>query len=201
MVIRFGYNPGTDAPAPAVDGDYYVCVGRHVSYKGIDVLVRAWRDLDCALVLVGSGQLLESHKKLAEELGIHNRIEFVENPDDEGVRQYIADSRALILPSVAANEAFGLVQIEAMALGKPIINTSLDSGVPWVARDGIEAITVSPGSVQELREAVGRLEHDSNLRVELARAALLRWQEEFNIDKFKQRTAALYQDVIERTRT
>jgi len=200
-VIPFGYDPGNDAPVPAVDGDYYVCVGRHVSYKGIDTLIRAWRDLDCKLVLVGSGQLLDSHEKLAEKLGVRENIEFVKNADDRRVRQYIAASRALILPSVAANEAFGLVQVEAMALGKPIINTNLDSGVPWVARDGLEAITVSPGSEQELHEAVQRLEHDSDLRVELARGALLRWQKEFNMDKFKQRTAALYQDVMDKTRT
>jgi glycosyltransferase involved in cell wall biosynthesis len=112
------------------------------------------------------------------------------------VSEYLAAARALILPSVAPNEAFGLVQIEAMALGKPIINTDLKSGVPWVARDGLEAITVKPSDAAALRQAVVRLDTDEALRLNLAKAARQRWNELFREDVFQQNTEKLYLRLI-----
>jgi rhamnosyl/mannosyltransferase len=195
-VIPFGYNPSHDIKPPTEEGNYYICVGRHISYKGIETLIRAWPELDCKLVLIGNGQLLNRHKALSDRLDNGDKIEFVEFADDASVTWHIAGCRALILPSVAPNEAFGLVQIEAMSLGKPIINTRLGSGVPWVARDGMEAITVTPGNAREIHAAVNRMEGDEGLRQRLGEGARLRWQQEFGFDQFTRRTIDLYCHVL-----
>ena len=74
----------------------------------------------------------------------------------------IAD--VFVMPSVTNAETFGLVQLEAMAAGRPIVNTSLDTSVPRVARHGMEAITVSPGDSEQLGEAIDSLIADPERR-------------------------------------
>ncbi len=195
-VIPFGYRPPDSHPSlPVEDRGYYLCVGRHVSYKGIGVLIRAWSHCTPKLKIIGIGPLLDEHRALTEDLKIDDKLEFIEKVDDGGLSQLISGCRALILPSVTPNEAFGLVQIEAMAHGKPVINTNLPSGVPWVARHEREGLTVEPGDSKELADAINRLEQDPRLRESLAQGALERWKTVFDTEVFKRNTAALYADA------
>ncbi len=69
-----------------------------------------------------------------------------------------------MLPSVSKAEAFAVVQLEAMAFGKPVINTALESGVPYVSIDGVTGKTVTPGSIRELTAAMEELARNKPLR-------------------------------------
>ena len=179
------------------DSDYYLTIARHVPYKGLNVLIRAMpmTDNSFRLKIVGSGPLLEQHKKLAVELNLDSRIDFVSNASDKEVSDMIKTCRALILPSILPSEAFGLVQIEAMIHARPIINTNLASGVPWVARDSIEAITVKPNDAEELAAAIVRLSDDALLN-SLGRAAQKRAQNVFNYTEFCEHTKNLYNEIL-----
>jgi glycosyltransferase involved in cell wall biosynthesis len=142
--------------------------------------------------IVGSGPLLEQHRQLVKRLDLTNNIEFITGATRAEINQLAANCIALVLPSIYPSEAFAIVQIEAMAAGKPIINTNLKSGVPWVARHMREAITVPPGDTVELSEALVRLESDSDLRLRLSKNAYVRWQNVFSDKMFLDATDSLY---------
>lgn len=193
-------------PAPSSPSrcHYFVAVGRHVPYKGFDVLINAFAmamtetgDSDTELVIVGGGPLLSDHQELADSLGISARIQFETDANDQQVANLIRDSRCLVLPSTMPSEAFALVQVEAMIHGRPIINTSLASGVPWVARHEVEALTVTPGDVLELASAMLKITQQDSLVDALGQRAKLRADTTFNYQNFCRATEDLYRAVIQ----
>lgn len=180
-------------------GESFLLVGRHVSYKGIDVAIKAVSQLQphVTLRIVGAGPLLERHRQLAKSLQAEDRITFVTQASDDDVLQEIRRCRGLIVPSVMENEAFALVQLEAMRLAKPVINTRLPSSVPWVARHNKEAITVEPGSVEQLTHAMDYLMSRPDLARKLGENGLARFKAEFSEEKFIQELTDLYMEVAD----
>jgi rhamnosyl/mannosyltransferase len=100
------------------------------------------------------------------------------------------------MPSISRSEAFGIAQLEAMACGKPIVNTRLESGVPFVSIDGETGFTVAPADANELAGAINRLLDDPDLRGRFGAAAARRAREHFRIDAMVDRTLELYREVI-----
>jgi glycosyltransferase involved in cell wall biosynthesis len=207
VVIPFGMpvknQPSADA-RPSLS-PYLLFIGRHVPYKGIDFLLTSYAKAfskpsatDPILKIVGSGPLLIKHKKLATSLKIVDKVEFLVGVNDTDLEMLISHAKCLVLPSVLKSEAFGLVQIEAMAKGRPIINTSLESGVPWVARHELEAITVEPDNVDQLSSALIKISSDNTLTDQLGANALKRFEEVFQYSSFCNNTDALYRSLIER---
>ena len=102
------------------------------------------------------------------------------------------------MPSVTRAEAFGYVQLEAMACGKPVISTRLPSGVAWVNRDEETGLVVPPGDATALAEALARLVADPRLRQRLGTAGRARVLSDFSMDRMGQATAALYRELAGR---
>lgn len=139
-------------------------VGRLVYYKGVEVLVNAMKDVtDTELFICGSGPLSDDLKAKTKELGLDSKIHFLDYLNDQELKAAYNDCDFFVLPSIQRSEAFAIVQIEAMAYGKPVINTRLDSGVPYVSLDGETGITVTPNSSAELAAAINTLAHDSEI--------------------------------------
>ena len=151
--------------------------------------------IDANLLVIGDGPLKPHLQQQARELGVANRIFFLGEMQNREVTPYYQACDVFILPSIARSEAFGIVQLEAMACGKPVVNTRLASGVPFVSIDGETGITVPPGSPEAIAAAVNRLLDDPALRTAYGRAAMNRVQTEFSLDTMVRRTLEIYDEV------
>ncbi|MET3838229.1 glycosyltransferase [Bradyrhizobium sp. OAE829] len=177
-------------------GRLVLACGRLVPYKGFDVLIRAAVGQTFEVWIVGEGRERARLEQLIQSLGVADRVRLLGSvPDGELVKlMYIAD--VFVMPSVTSAETFGLVQLEAMAAGRPVINTSLDTAVPHIARDGIEAITVPPGDHDKLAEAIDVLIRDPERRQRMGLAARRRAMTKYSTTQFKQAIEAIYLDAV-----
>lgn len=171
-------------------------VGRLVYYKGFQHLVRAMTGVDGRLVLVGEGPQRRELEKLVAGLGIGHRVVFAGSLSPERLLALYHAASVFVLPSVARSEAFGIVQIEAMAAGRPVINTALDSGVPFVSRHRETGFTVPPADPACLAAAINQLLDDDALRSAYGQAACLRAQREFHLDLMVRRTLQVYSRAL-----
>lgn len=171
-----------------------LAIGRLVPYKGFDILIRAMKRVHARLALIGSGPQADSLLKLARSEGVRNKIAMLGWIDD--LQSWLHQASILVMPSVTRAEAFGLVQLEAMAAGLPVINTDLDSGVPEISLNGITGLTVPPGDVNALSEAISLLLERKDLRVRFSAAAVDRVNASFSAETMADRTMALYQSVL-----
>ena len=171
-----------------------IAVGRLVYYKGFEYLLQAMQNVDATLLLVGSGP---AHKELAsaiEKLGIAHKAHLL-GPVDDLVPYYKA-AMMLVLPSVSRAESFGMVQLEAMAAGIPVINTQIDSGVPEVSLDGVTGITVPPKDPVALAKAIRTLLDCPETRAAYGRAGLERARAEYSVEQMADRTFEVYESVL-----
>lgn len=139
------------------------------AFKGVPVLLRAFADARlrerAQLVLVGDGELRPSFERLAAGLGLGNSTLFLGRTEEADMIQVYRSASATVLPSTTGEEAFGIVLIEAMACGSPVVASDLP-GVRMVVGTGDDArgLLVRPGDVGGLTSALGRLIDDGALR-------------------------------------
>jgi glycosyltransferase involved in cell wall biosynthesis len=172
-----------------------ISVGRLVYYKGLEYLIRAMADVRGKLVIVGSGPLRGKLERLAAQLGVADRVNFAGVVNNASLTAYFHAAALFVLASVARSEAFGIVQIEAMAAGLPVVNTSLDTGVPLVSVHEETGLTVPIADPRALAAAINRLLDDPNLRQTLGQAGAQRARQEFNHKKMVERTLNLYRNL------
>lgn len=175
----------------------WLCVGRLIYYKGLQVALEALRAVPGRLLVIGTGPLEAPLRARAADLGVADRVVWVGHAsDDELVGAYHA-AAGLWFPSVARSEGFGLVQVEAMASGCPVVNTAIPgSGVPWVCRDGREGLTVPVGDPVALAAAANRLLAEPGLRERLAAAGRERAAAEFDARVMARRSLDVYRSVL-----
>ncbi len=157
--------------------------GRLVYYKGVEVLLEAFSHVTgCELFLAGQGDLEQTLRSRTKAAGMDARVHFLGRLSDADLKSAFADCDFFVLPSVQNSEAFGIVQLEAMVYGKPVINTKLPTGVPHVSLDGETGITVPVGDGKALAEAMQTLADDDRLRQRYGAAAQQRVLETFELE-------------------
>jgi rhamnosyl/mannosyltransferase len=171
-----------------------LAVGRLVGYKGFIYLLEAMLRVDATLLLVGTGPLDAALKAAAQDYGVSRKVKFLGRVDD--LQKYHRASSVFVLPSNSRAEAFGLVQLEAMAAGLPVINTDLNSGVPEVSLDGVTGITVPPEDSDSLAQAINRLLANAGMRKRMGEAGMVRARREFAPGLMIERTMQLYEEVL-----
>jgi rhamnosyl/mannosyltransferase len=171
-------------------------IGRLVSYKGFEFLIRALQYVDATAIIVGEGPLEGDLRALAETLGVAERVRFAGRQPRDRLKMLLHAARMIAMPSISAAEAFGLVQIEAMAAGRPVINTWLPTAVPHIARDGQEGLTVPPGAVEDLSVAIARLLDEPGLAQRLGDGGAMRAREMFQLARFQADSHRVYREVV-----
>ncbi len=168
--------------------------GRLVYYKGLEYLIRAMNSVDASLLIVGDGPLRDKlETEAAANPVLRRRVNFLGHVED--VTPYYHACDVFALPSIARSEGFGIVQLEAMACAKPVVNTRLQSGVPFVSLDGVTGITVAPQNSAEMAGALNRLLNEDELRRTYGNAALQRVRTEFTVGAMVKRTFGVYKQV------
>ena len=191
--------PGPDAVAlatPALDGTPVIlAVGRLVPYKGFDVLIAAARFLPgtCRVVIVGGGERRAELEALIQQHQVADRVVLAGRLGDDALRALFQSAAIYCLPSVSRAEAFGVVLLEAMANGLPIVASDIaGSGVPWVNQHEVTGLNVPTGDAQALAAALTQLLADPARRERMGRESRRRFEAEFTAARASRRMLDLY---------
>jgi glycosyltransferase involved in cell wall biosynthesis len=181
------------ATLPALPDRYALYVGRLARYKGLEYLLKAAALTPTVqYVIAGVGPLGPLVRSALESLPTKNLL-FVERFLTEGEKELlISRSDFVVFPSDSPNEAFGLVQLEAMRAGKALVNTDLGTGVNYVAPHGECALTVAPQDPAQLAGAIQSLWNDGEQRSTLGLNGRSRYLTLFTPETFASSWRALF---------
>jgi glycosyltransferase involved in cell wall biosynthesis len=135
-----------------------VFAGRIAGPKGPGVLIQAAREVDAEFVLCGEGRQLELIQGLARRLGVHERVRFTGWLDPESLARELGEASVVAMPS-RWPEPFGLVGIEALSCGRPVVASATGGILDWL-QDGVNGLSVRPGDPHDLARALEQLLSD-----------------------------------------
>jgi len=184
---RFGISP---------EEKIVLFVGRLAYYKGIEYLIKAMQDVEAKLLIVGEGKLREKLERLARFLNVDNKILFLGKLSDKMIKYCYQICDVFVLPSTESSEAFGIVQLEAMAYAKPVVNTNLPTGVTYVSIDGETGLTVPPKDSKALADAINKILTDERLASIFSQNARRRVKEKFSRKKMIESIYSIYQEAL-----
>jgi rhamnosyl/mannosyltransferase len=170
-------------------------LGRLVPYKGFEYLVRSAAALAAngQVLIAGTGPLRRGLESLIEALGVQDKVRLLGAITGREVALYMRACDVFCLPSVQKSEAFGIVQVEAMRAGRPVVSTRLHgSGIDWVNQDGVTGLTVAPRSADALAQALNRLLADEALARTLGANGRRRYEELLTAQKMAKQVRAMY---------
>lgn len=174
-------------------------LGRLIGYKGYTYLVDAARFLDDRyLILIGgTGPLQETLQRQIESSGLTEKVKMLGYISDKDLPAYYGACDLFCLSSIQKTEAFGIVQIEAMSCGKPVVATRIPhSGVAWVNAEQESGINVPPENAKELAEAIHSILKDEKVYAGFSHRAKIRYESWFTQDKMIQKCLDLYQELM-----
>ena len=161
-------------------------LGRLVAYKGYRYLVDSakYLDDDYIVLIGGTGPLKEELQREIEHLGLAGKVILLGRVSDEELPAYYGACKLFCLSSVQKTEAFGIVQIEAMSCGRPVVATNIPgSGVSWVNAHGVSGLNVTPGNARELAEAIKRITVNEDVYREYSIRAEKRYRDVFTKER------------------
>jgi len=187
------FRPADDWPN---DGGYILFVGRLVPQKGVTFLLQALsvvlqRCPDTRLIVAGDGELDLFLKRIARHLGIPHRVTFVDWKTGPDLVELYQQAKLVVVPS--CYEPFGIVALEAMACGRPVI-ASRTGGLVEIVDDGVNGFLVEVGNYLQLAQRMAMLIQDDERRRTMGEAARRR-AAEFSWRKAGERTLELYDTV------
>ena len=160
-IIPFGIDTQKFIPTQKENKSVFLFVGRlsrtHY-FKGVELLLRSFKSVveknaTAQLLIVGDGDERKNYERLCEKLCLTTQVRFLGAVSDEELPRVYARATTFVLPSTDTSETFGLVLLEAMACGVPVIASRLP-GVDSVVLDGVSGRLIGPGNENELTQAM-----------------------------------------------
>lgn len=208
VVIPLGLNPLRLPPPDAASRDTaerlwgptglrVLTIGRLTYYKGQEVLIRAAAALpDVRVLIVGQGEHRQRLGDLITRLGLADRVSLTGFATEGEMAALLASSDLFCMPSLERTEAFGLVLLEAMRYGKPVVVSDIPgSGAPWVVQEAGNGRLFPPGDAQALAQTITLLQADPQARQQLGEAGAQALQRQFGIGPVARTLLDLYEAV------
>lgn len=167
QVIPNPIKPYSQVRIAAELNDTFVFIGRVVPEKGADTFLKAAKQAGVKAKIIGDGEALEALKQA------HPEAEFVGWQDHAGIANHIKQARAAILPS-KMRETFGLVSVEALASGIPVVVSSMSPLADDIVNQGF-GLSADAEDVNQLVNAIGKLANDDQLVENMSREGVLNW--------------------------
>jgi len=156
-------------------GDYFLIVGRLMSYKRFDIVIKAFNELGLKLKIIGRGPEYDRFKKIAK-----SNIEFLGRVSDDDLPKFFAECRAFIFPQ---EEDFGITAIEALASGRPLI-AFRGGDIPEHMEEGKTGIFFENQTVEDVVKAIRKFD-DNNYNPQYIRNTALKFDKKLFKDKIK----------------
>lgn len=177
------------------EGNLILFFGSLVPYKGPEVLLNALKILkDVRVVFAGRGPLEEDLRRLSRELRVEDRVIFTGFVPEELKSTYYRAADVFCLPSMTMAESFGIVNLEAMASGLPVVASGL-GGIPEVVHDDETGLLVEPGDVSDLASKLGLLLEDQSLQQKMGKNGK-KMALNYTWDRVVDLTRDIYQEVL-----
>ena len=171
-------------------------VGRLRYYKGLRHLIDAMQTVPADLLVVGEGPLRRALEQQAEGGAAAERIHFVGDVEPAHLAAYYSAADALVLPSDSRAEAFGIVQLEAMAVGTPVVSTEVGTGTSWVNRHGETGLVVPAADPPALAAALSRLLASSQMRRRMGEQGRRRVTDHFTAARMTDNILEVYRQAL-----
>jgi rhamnosyl/mannosyltransferase len=204
-VVPFGISPrryqlddagrARAAALRARHGKFVLFAGRLVHYKGVATLIESMRDVDGQLVVVGDGPLRAEAEAALARHALGARVTLAGAVSQAELNAHLEACAVLALPSLSRSENFGMILLEGMLFGKPLVTSRLRSGVEAVNEDGVTGLTVEPRDPRALAAALSRLLADDALRAAMGAAARARLERRFSLAQMVAGYRAVYLDA------
>lgn len=172
-------------------------VGRLRYHKGLEYLIESaqYTEKNVKYLIVGGGEFKSKLKNLVHKRKLENRVIFAGEVPNSELPKYYAACDIFVLPSISRLEAFGIVGLEAMASGKPVIISDIP-GVREVINDGVEGLLVEPMNAKDLAEKITQLLSDADLRKKMGENGRRKVNEDFTWDKVVRQVEEVYSEVV-----
>lgn len=176
--------------------DYFLFIGVLRYYKGLDTLLEAVDGTSLKVVIVGDGPEGARLQQCVQERSLQG-VRFAGIVSDAEKVALIRHCRAIVFPSNARSEAFGITLLEGAMLGRPLICTELQTGTTYINQHDQTGLVIQPNDAEALRQAMLRLDADGEYADRLGQAGYERFQQLFSSQVLGARLAALYRQMVE----
>jgi glycosyltransferase involved in cell wall biosynthesis len=183
-----------------LDTEIILFFGSLVPYKGPDILLKAFKIIkkefpNVKLIFAGRGQMFDELCDLSKGFDLENDVIFLGFVDEDKKPWYYKASDIFCLPSTTMAESFGIVNLEAMASGIPIVGSNL-GGIPDIIKNGENGLLAKPGDHQSLADALLHLLKNEDLRKKMGDNGR-RFVKDYSWDKIAKETEQLYRSILE----